>query len=109
VTGPRFAPRELPDDPAAYVSRGVSAAAWRYQARVKVRAPADLVAQRITPAVGVAEPVDADNCSLVAGADSVDTFVVWLRMLDADFEVSEPPELVARIRDLAGRYARATK
>src|SRR5262249_42071779 len=34
-TGPRFAPRPLPDeDLARYVSRGVGAASWRYQAHV---------------------------------------------------------------------------
>jgi predicted DNA-binding transcriptional regulator YafY len=108
VTGPRFLPRELPDDPAAYVSRGVSAAAWRYQARVKVHAPAAVIVERITPAVGIVEPVDDNTCILATGADSVDTVVVWLGMLGADFEVSEPPELVARIRALADRYDRAT-
>jgi predicted DNA-binding transcriptional regulator YafY len=108
VTGPRFVPRELPDDPAAYISRGVSAAAWRYTARVKVHAPAAVITERITPAVGVVEAIDDDTCILVAGADSVDTVVVWLGMLDADFEVSQPPELVARIRELAARYDRAT-
>jgi hypothetical protein len=29
-------------------------------------------------------------------------------MLDADFEVTEPPELVASIQRLASRYASAT-
>jgi predicted DNA-binding transcriptional regulator YafY len=29
-------------------------------------------------------------------------------MLGADFEVDEPPELVAHLRDLADRYRRAT-
>jgi predicted DNA-binding transcriptional regulator YafY len=37
--GPRFAARDLPaEDLAAYVARGVSAAAWRYRARVIVHA-----------------------------------------------------------------------
>ncbi|WP_436758349.1 hypothetical protein [Streptosporangium sp. V21-05] len=31
----------------------------------------------------------------------------YLGMLDADFEVTEPPELVAVIRVLADRYRRA--
>ncbi len=96
VTGPRFVPRELPDDPAAYVSRGASAAAWRYRARVKVHAPATVIAGRITPAVGTIEAVDEDTCILATGADTIDTVVVWLGMLGADFEVTEPPELVSR-------------
>ena len=45
---------------------------------------------------------------LATGADSVATVAVYLGLLDFDFEVSEPPELVARIRMLAGRYRRAT-
>ncbi|WP_412539057.1 YafY family protein [Longispora sp. K20-0274] len=108
-TGPRFAPRELPDaDVAAYVSRRVSAAAWRYRARVLVRAPADVVAERITAAVGTVEVVDADTCVLDTGADAVETLGVYLGMLGVDFEVDGPPELVAHLRELAGRYGRAT-
>ena len=33
---------------------------------------------------------------------------VYLGLLDADFTVSEPAELVARLRVLAGRYRRAS-
>src|SRR5689334_18966583 len=42
-TGPRFTPRELPEDGdlASYVSRRVSAAAWRYRATVLIHAPAE--------------------------------------------------------------------
>lgn len=106
---PRFAPRELPeDDVAAYVSRRVSAAAWRYQARVRVHAPAAVIADRISPAVGTVEAVDEHTCVLVTGADSIDTLAVYLGMLGTDFTVTEPPELVAHVRALSERYARAT-
>ncbi|WP_050998316.1 helix-turn-helix transcriptional regulator [Saccharomonospora marina] len=108
-TGPKFAPRELPDgDAAAFVSRGVSAAAWRYRARVLVHAPAEVIAERISPAVGVVEAVDERTCVLDTGADSISTLGVHLGLLDTDFEVTEPPELVDHLRELAGRYARAT-
>lgn len=108
-TGPRFTPRELPGgDAAAFVSRGVSAAAWRYRARVLVHAPAEVIADRISPAVGVVEAVDERSCVLDTGADSVPTLGVYLGLLDADFEVTEPPELVDHLRELAKRYARAT-
>jgi predicted DNA-binding transcriptional regulator YafY len=107
--GPRFTPRELPGgDVAAYVSQRVSAAAWRYRARVTVHAPADAVVERINPAVGTVEAVDADRCVLHTGADSLDTLAVHLGLLGVDFTVTEPPELVARLRDLAGRYQRST-
>jgi predicted DNA-binding transcriptional regulator YafY len=108
-TGPRFTPREPPAaDLAAYVSRGVSAAAWRYRARVTVHAPAERIAERINPAVGVLEAVDGHTCILDTGADSIETLAVYLGLLDAEFTVTEPDELVAHVRELATRYQRAT-
>ncbi|HEX6360145.1 YafY family protein [Actinophytocola sp.] len=108
-TGPRFTPRELPDDDlASYVARRVSAAAWRYRARVTVRAPATAVASRINPAVGVVTAVDDETCVLETGADTIDSLAVHLGLLGCDFEVTDPPELVVHLRELAGRYQRAT-
>ncbi|WP_433345214.1 helix-turn-helix transcriptional regulator [Microtetraspora malaysiensis] len=108
-TGPRFTPRDLPDgDAANYVSGRVSAAAWRYRARVTVHAPAQVVADRISAAVGTVEAVDADTCVLHTGADTVETLAVHLGLLNADFVVTEPPELVAHLRTLAVRYAAST-
>ncbi|WP_392895880.1 helix-turn-helix transcriptional regulator [Streptomyces sp. LN699] len=108
-TGPRFAPREVPGgDLAAYVSGRVAGAAWRHHARVTVHAPAAAVIERINPAVGTVEAIDADSCTLVTGADAVGTLAVHLSLLDFDFDVTEPPELVTHLRRLAGRYARST-
>jgi hypothetical protein len=75
--------------------------------RVTVHAPAAVVAARIHPAVGVVEPVDDHSCVPAAGADCVETVAVYLGLLDLDLEVSEPPELVTRLRVLADRYRRA--
>ena len=108
--GPRFTPRDLPDggDVAAYVARGVSRAGFRFRARVTVQLPAAVLADRLPPAVGgVIEAIDDQSCVLACGADSVHSLVVYLGLLDADFTVTEPPELVARLRVLAGRYQRA--
>jgi predicted DNA-binding transcriptional regulator YafY len=103
---PRFTPRELPtDDVAAYVSGRVSAAAWRHTAAVTVRAPAEVVAERINPAVGTVESIDDRTCVLHTGADSVETLAVHLGLLDQDFEVTGPPELVAYLTKLTARYA----
>lgn len=108
-TGSRFTPRDLPaGDVAAYVSGRVSAAAWRYRARVTVHAPADTIAERITPAVGVLEAVDERTCVLDTGADSLETLAVYLGMLGVDFEVDDPPELIAYLRELSDRYRRAS-
>jgi predicted DNA-binding transcriptional regulator YafY len=108
-TGPRFTPRELPEggDVAAFVARRTSAAGFRFQCRITVHAPASVVAARINPAVGVVEAIDEHSCVLHTGADSVETVAVYVGLLDADFEVSEPPELVARLRLIADRYGRA--
>lgn len=107
--GPRFAPRELPEggDVAAWVARRVSVAGFRFRARVIVRAPASVVAARINPAVGMVEAIDDESCVLATGADSVETVAVYLGLLDADFSVAGPPDLVERLRVLAGRYQRA--
>lgn len=107
-TGPRFTSRDLPDDVAAYVSSRVSAAAWRYRARVTVHAPAEIVADRVSPAVGTVELVDEHTCVLHTGADTIETLGVYLGLLGEDFQVDGPPELVTYLRRLAGRYARST-
>jgi predicted DNA-binding transcriptional regulator YafY len=109
VTGAEFTPRRLPTDNAAtYVARGVSAAAWRYHATVTVNAPAEVVAERITAAVGAVKPVDDHTCVLETGADTLDTLALYLGLLGADFHVTDPPELTEHIRSLAARYTRAT-
>ncbi|MGC5166643.1 helix-turn-helix transcriptional regulator [Luteimicrobium sp. DT211] len=105
--GPRFAPRELPDDPADLVRRGVSAAGARVRARVLVHAPADVVLARVSPAVGTVTARDDGSCVLDAGADSPAALARYLAWLDADFEVVEPDEVRAEVRALAARYARA--
>jgi predicted DNA-binding transcriptional regulator YafY len=107
-TGPRFAPRDPPGgDVAAYLSRGVGSATWRYRARVTVHAPAELIAGRLPPAV-VVEAVDQRSCIVNVGSDTPQMLAAYLGMLDADFDVDGPPELVERLRTLADRYRRAT-
>lgn len=105
--GPRFPPRDF--DATTYIASSTTAAAWRFRARVLVHAPAADVATRINPAIGTVEAVDAQSSVLVTGADSVETLAVWIGMLGYDFEVTSPPELVAHVRTLAARYARAVQ
>jgi predicted DNA-binding transcriptional regulator YafY len=108
TTGPRFTPRDLPDgDAATFVSRGVSATLWRYHTTVTVHAPAAGLAEKLPASVGVVEAVDESISLLHTGAESLDTLAVYLGMLDADFEITDPPELVDRVRTLGARYARA--
>jgi predicted DNA-binding transcriptional regulator YafY len=106
--GPRFAARDLPtEDLAGYVAHGVSAAAWRYRARVIVQAPAAVIAERLPAAVGPVEAIDDGTCAVNGGADSLEMLAAWLGMLGADFTVQDGPELIAQLRLLAARYDRA--
>ena len=106
--GPRFIPRELPGDVIDHVKRGVASAAWRFRARVTVHAPAGQITDRINPAAGTVEHVDEGTCILDTGADTIETLAVYLSLLDADFTVTGPPELVAYLRVLSRRYPLAT-
>ncbi len=106
-TGPRFVPRELPPaDVAAIVTEGTGAATWRYRFKVMLHASADEVAPKLPPPVRI-EPVDDRRCIMHAGSDTLDLAAVYIGMLDVDFEVIEPPELIDRLRHLASRYLRA--
>lgn len=107
-TGPRFTPRDLPDgDAAAYVARRLATAPWTHRAKVLVHASADDVGPRMWPGLGVVEPVDAATCVIDIGAQSVHELAVHIALLDVDFEVDEPPELVEHLATLSERYRRA--
>ena len=106
----RFGPRGLPeDDLVAFVLREVASTGWKVHARVTVLAPAETVIERINPAVGVVEAVDAETSILVTGADTLETIAIYLSMLGMDFRVDGPPELVEHVRTLARRYTGATR
>jgi predicted DNA-binding transcriptional regulator YafY len=104
----RFPPREPPtDDVAAYVSRAISTAPYRYQAKVLLHVPAEVAAERVSPASGVIEARDADTCVLHVGGPSMYDFPVYVAQIGFDFEILEPPELVEQVRVLAERFGRA--
>jgi predicted DNA-binding transcriptional regulator YafY len=105
LTGVRFVPRD-PPDAAAFVARAVTTAPYRYQARVLVHAPADVVTEYVPPSVGVLERA-GDGCVLTSGADSLDMLALHIAAMDIDFTVLDPPELIERVTELAARLARA--
>ena len=106
--GPRFAPRALPPDReiAAQVARGAGEATWRYRARVIVHAPAAYVRDRMPIPVRV-EALGEDRCAFEPGSDHPEMLALYLGLLDADFEITDSPELLAALGKLVGRYQRA--
>jgi len=110
VTGVRFTARELPaEDAATYVTRSISSAPTRYDARVTVHAPADAMRARVPSGWGTIEPIDDRRCEYRTGDDDLDWLALRVAMLDAELEVHEPPELVGRLRALGRRLGRATR
>jgi predicted DNA-binding transcriptional regulator YafY len=101
----RFEPNPLPGgDYTAFVLRDVAYAGWKVHARFTVFAPADEVLSRINPTVGVVEAIDDKTSVLVTGSDSYEVMAVYIGMLDLDFAISEPAELVERLQSLGRRY-----
>jgi predicted DNA-binding transcriptional regulator YafY len=108
--GPRFTPREPPGgDAASHVLRGVTSLAWKYPARVRLHAPAEVIADRLTPAAGVLTAIDEHTCLLQTGSDSLHDLAGFLGSLGVPFTVLDPPELRDHLRDLADRYATAAR
>lgn len=107
-TGPRFTPRPAPDpDLAGYLSRGTTTHAYRYQSRVTLHAPAALVAERITPSIGVVTAVDDTTCQILSGGNSLDEMALWLGLLGHPFTVEEPAELRQHLAAIGARLTHA--
>jgi predicted DNA-binding transcriptional regulator YafY len=106
-TGPRFPPRPTPD-PTEYLSRGVSTAPYRYQARITLHATPQEAAERISPTVGTVEATDPHTCLPHTGSNSLDELAVYIGLFGFRCHVHEPPELVDHIRALATRLADST-
>ncbi|RZQ60457.1 helix-turn-helix transcriptional regulator [Amycolatopsis suaedae] len=97
----RFRPRDHPD-PVAYVQRSVTEAPYRHRARVRLRAPADEIRQRVPPQVGRVEEDRDGWCLLVVGGVELDWLALHIASLGVEAEVLEPPGL----REAAARLAR---
>lgn len=107
-TGQRTAPRTLPAaDAAAYVTAKLSELAPVYQAVATLHAPLEQVAGRIGDSPADLVPIGADSCRLTSHTEPLEWLAWRLLMLGCEFEVHSPPELVAYLRETAGRAARA--
>ncbi len=107
-TGPRFVPREAPEpDLAGYTSRGISTDVYRYRCRLTVHARAEVVAERISPTIGVVRAIDEVTCEVLVGTNSLDEAAVWLGVIGAELTIHEPAELRDRVGALGARLVRA--
>jgi predicted DNA-binding transcriptional regulator YafY len=107
-SGVRFTSRRLPaKDAAAYVERSITGAPHRFEARITLHAPADAISGRVPPHWGTIEPIDGRTCQFRAGDDDIGWLAMRLAMLDVDFDVHEPPELIERLGALGRRLSRA--
>jgi predicted DNA-binding transcriptional regulator YafY len=108
VAGRRFLPRRIPGgDAADYVSRALSIEPYPVRARIVLHAPLEKIAELIPRSAGRLERFDDRHCLLEAGAQGHRTLAYHLTLLNVDFEVLDPPELISYVRQVAERLTRA--
>ncbi|MEV4575797.1 YafY family protein [Nonomuraea jabiensis] len=107
-TGVRVALREPPEpDAAAFVTRKMYSLVPTYEVRATLRLPAEEVIRRLGAAPDDVRPVDGHSCELRGHADTLEWLAARLLMLGCEFEVHDPPELLAYLRAVGGRAVRA--
>jgi predicted DNA-binding transcriptional regulator YafY len=108
ATGARFTPRTLPaKDAAAYVEQSLAGAFSRFEARVTLHARAGDAERRLRFVGGTLTPIDDHTCEYRVSDDDIEWLALRLAMLGLEAEIHEPPELIAQVRELAGRLNRA--
>ncbi|QCW78069.1 YafY family transcriptional regulator [Streptomyces sp. S6] len=136
ATGARFTPRPLPgesggadgggaEDAARYFARSMAGRQPELRLDVWFAAPAEFVVARLPPTLGVPEPEpgpDGENpggenpggensgngCRLRSSCtDSLEWVALRLALVDCEFTVQGPPELVEHLERLGARLTRA--
>jgi hypothetical protein len=74
---------------------------------VLLDAPLEIVAKRISPAIGMLERVDERHCLLQMGGHSLESLAIWILTIGVDFQVKEPPELAVYFGKLHERLGRS--
>ncbi|MFE1453699.1 helix-turn-helix transcriptional regulator [Streptomyces sp. NPDC058735] len=109
ATGARFTPRELPTgSAAAYLRQSMRRHQESYDFEVTFTAPAAFVAARVPKWLGAPDPSDDGGCRLRGSTEDPVQWVAFrLAMLECDFVVHQPEELVTAVRELGARLSRA--
>jgi hypothetical protein len=85
------------------VSRSISASSGQFVVRLRLRAPAHEMRERMPPWLGAVDPVDDGCCILSIGLDDLEDLPSYVGHLRVDFELIEPAEASAHLRGLAQR------
>ncbi|MFE7533337.1 helix-turn-helix transcriptional regulator [Streptomyces rhizosphaericola] len=134
ATGARFTPRPLPgedgggaEDAARYFARSMAGRQPELRLDVWFAAPAEFVAARLPPTLGVPEAAGPEGvygpegenpggentgsaCRLRSSCtDSLEWVALRLALVDCEFTVQGPPELVEHLGRLGARLTRAAK
>jgi predicted DNA-binding transcriptional regulator YafY len=104
-----FMPREFLEDFASYVTRSISAAPYRYQARVRLRESIESAKKRILPWMGTLMPNTERTCFLTVAADSYETLTAIIIQVGGDFDSISPSELATPIRAIAKKLQRGVR
>ena len=109
ATGARFTPRELPEgDAAEFLTSSMARRQPEIAVDVSFAAPPESVAPRLHGRMGALEAEGDGGCRLrTVLRDQLEWVAVRLAMVDCEFTVHEPPQLVAYVAELGGRLSRA--
>ncbi|WP_106848477.1 YafY family protein [Blastococcus sp. Marseille-P5729] len=106
--GEVFTPRQVPDEVLrSLVGHAISSAPYPYVCRVRVHAPVDAVASAFGPTVASVSDLGDGMTELVAGANNLAEFVLYLGASGMEFDVVEPTELREVMKAAAARLMRA--
>lgn len=105
-----FPNRSIPDEALRrFTVRSITTDPYPYRARVRVHAPADVVARRFDQTVAHVADAEDGTCILTAGSRSPEEFALYIGLAGFDFDVLEGDELRAALVALAERFARAAR
>jgi predicted DNA-binding transcriptional regulator YafY len=103
-TSTRFKLRKPPEGGfAAFVSKSIAHVPNPYSARVTLHGRFETLSKRISPSLGALEAIDQNSCLLHTGSHSLEAITIHLLLLDVEFQIHEPPELITYIRNLTAR------
>lgn len=105
--GPRFSPKEPPEEAVAHVLAGLGQRAWPHQAVIRLHAPIERVAAMLPPGSGLLEPAGEEACLWRTGSDSLRDLTNYITGLDLPFNVEAPQALRDHLQALAARYTAA--